>query len=159
MQRKKSSIETDNFDRAILRLVQEDNRLTNEQIAAQVNLSASAVRRRLLALRSSGIIARDVSIVDPGKVGFTVIVMVRCEVESSAAYDRFKDRMKDCPKVTQCYSTSGEHDFIVVAHMLNMSEYNRWIHDFVIGDPDLNRCDTAFVFDTVKFDTAISLED
>lgn len=148
----------DSFDKALLRLVQQDNRQTHEVLGEKVGLSPSAVRRRLKILRDSGIIARDVSILDLDRTGFTVIVMVRCETESAEVYNRFKARMKSCERVLQCYSTSGEHDFIVVAHMEDMPAYNTWLQEYVIGDAGLNRCDTAFAFETIKYETAVIVD-
>ena len=52
----------DDFDRAILAIVQRNNRLSCAEIGDQVGLSGSAVRRRLAALRDNGVIAQDVSI-------------------------------------------------------------------------------------------------
>lgn len=147
-------MELDAFDKAILRLVQRDARLSHEAIGEQVSLSASAVRRRLKAMREAGLIAREVAILEPDAAGFRVVVLVRCETESAEVYDRFKRRMRACEDVLECYSVSGDHDFIVIAHMPDMAAYNAWLQDYVIGDEGLNRCDSAFVFETVKYDTA-----
>jgi Lrp/AsnC family leucine-responsive transcriptional regulator len=148
----------DSFDRAILTLVQADNRLTHEAIAARISLSPSAVRRRLQELRRNGVIEKDVAMLSRDRLGFTVIVGVRCAREDEDVYERFKESMRACPEVGQCYSVSGDHDFIVVAHMPDMPRYNAWLKRYIIGDPDLNRCDTHFAFETVKFETALDLE-
>ena len=59
----------DRFDRHLLNLVQEDASQTAEQLAAAVPLSVSAIQRRLKRLRETGIIQRDIAVVDPKQVG------------------------------------------------------------------------------------------
>lgn len=57
----------DAWDKNILTLLQRDNRLSQREIAEQVNLSPSAVNRRIAALEEAGIIKGNVSLIDAGK--------------------------------------------------------------------------------------------
>ena len=66
----------DHFDHAILQIVQDDCSLGYEAIAEKVGLSASAVRRRLVNLKRSGVIVAERAIVDPSHIGVTLIVSV-----------------------------------------------------------------------------------
>lgn len=72
---------TDSFDDVILALVQRNNQLSHAAIGAQVNLSASAVRRRIKAMRDNGIIVADVALVDPAWQGLSFIVQFFLERE------------------------------------------------------------------------------
>ena len=145
----------DSFDRAILAEIQRDTRVTYEQLADRVNLSESAARRRLQKLRASGIVRREVALLDGDRLGFTVIVGMRCSEESESSYARLTARWDECASITQVYNTSGEADFILVTHFPDMPAYDAWLKDYVIGDPDIERCDSSFCFSTVKFETAI----
>ncbi len=80
----------DPFDRAILRIIQRDNRTPQRAIAAAVNLSTAAVQRRIAAMEKAGIIARNAAIVDPDAVDLdiTAIVEVQLTDERSATVDR-----------------------------------------------------------------------
>ncbi|MEO6633932.1 MAG: winged helix-turn-helix transcriptional regulator, partial [Mucilaginibacter sp.] len=69
-------MKTDQFDKHILRLVQQDNRLTADELADKVGLSPSAVQRRLKRLRDEKIIEADVSIVSPQVVGLELTCVV-----------------------------------------------------------------------------------
>jgi len=95
----------DSFDRAILRLVQQDNRMPQRRIAEQVNLSAAAVQRRIAAMEQAGIIARNVAVVDPEALGMgiTAIVEVNLHDERSASVDAAKALFRATPEVQQCY--------------------------------------------------------
>src|SRR3546814_9415729 len=62
----------DSFDRAILRILQRDNKTPQREIAGAVNLSAAAVQRRIAAMEAAGIIERNVTIVDTRALGMTI---------------------------------------------------------------------------------------
>jgi Lrp/AsnC family leucine-responsive transcriptional regulator len=145
----------DDYDRKLLVELQRDNRQSYDRLAAAVNLSATAVRRRVTAMRRSGIIAKDVSILRPGALGVTVIVSVRFEKESHATYRAFKAKMLALPEVTQCYAVSGEVDFILVAHMPDLGAWDRWIDEHLLSDDSLARSTTNIVTSEVKFETAL----
>ena len=150
--------ELDQPDRRILAIIQQDNRLTYDQIAERVNLSPSAVRRRLQRLRADGVIMKDVSILNPASFGITVIVSIRLESETHAIYENFKRQMLAAPEVAQCYTVSGEADFIVIAHLKDLPSYEKWMGEYVISDPSVQRADTNIVYSRVKYETAIHLE-
>jgi len=147
----------DGFDRKLLREVQRDNLRSQSELGEVVGLSPSAVRRRLKRLREAGVILSDVSLIAPSTIGETVIIGVRMEKESAASYARFKSRMLDCPEVSQCYSVSGEVDFVIVAHMENMEAYDGWIAEHLLSDAAIARSTTNIVYSRVKFETALPI--
>src|SRR6266481_2829929 len=108
-------MKTDQFDKHILRLVQQNNRLTAGELADIVGLSPSAVQRRLKRLREEKIIEADVSIVSPkaGGVEVTCIVDVILERGSSQMIEKFKSAMQQLSEVMQCYYVTGTYDFIM----------------------------------------------
>lgn len=150
-----NTIALDSFDRALLDEIQRDNRQSNLVLAAKVNLSESAVRRRLQRFRKSGLIANEVALLDRNRNGFTVIIGMRCTTESRDSYARLEARWAECPAISQVYNTSGEADFVLIGHFEDMPTYDQWLDDYVIADPDVERCDSTFAFRTVKFETAI----
>ena len=93
----------DDFDRAILRLIQRDTRMPQRAIAEAVNLSTAAVQRRIAAMERSGVIVRNVAIVDPDQVGLgvTSIVEVNLVDEKAARVDKAKQLFRDAPEVTK----------------------------------------------------------
>ena len=74
----------DAIDRKILALLQEDNQITNQALAEKVGISPPPCHRRVRRLREEGIIARDVSLVDPVKVGRSLIVFASITWSASA---------------------------------------------------------------------------
>lgn len=148
-------MELDDFDRKILRLVQSDNRRTNTEIAQAVHLSEPSVRRRLDRLRKAGVIRAEVALLDRERLGVTLIVTITFKDDSPEAYRAFGDRMRAEACVSECYSIAGPSDFVVIAHAPNLPEFERWAHTAIMSDAAIQRYDTAVVYSTVKYETAI----
>lgn len=151
------AVELDEFDRAILNVVQGDNLLTHTEIGERVHLSPSSVRRRLAVLREAGVIAADVSIIDPSVLGrtITVIVSVMFEQETPEAYEAFRKRMMKAPEVSQCYSVAGPVDFVLVCHARDLAEHEKWAERVLMADPMIKRSTSQVVWSRTKFTTRI----
>lgn len=115
----------DSFDRAILRILQRDNRTPQRSIAEAVNLSTAAVQRRVAALERDGIIARNSAMVAPHALGLaiTAIVDVRLTDEKAATVDRVKAQFRADPDVQQCYYVTGGPSFVLLTLSSDMSSY------------------------------------
>jgi Lrp/AsnC family transcriptional regulator, leucine-responsive regulatory protein len=115
----------DQFDRAILRLLQRDNKMPQRAIAEAVNLSTAAVQRRIAAMEKSGIIERNVAIVDTRAVQMTVttIVEVKLVDERLATVDHAKALFQAAPEVQQCYYVTGGLSFVLVIVVPDMIAY------------------------------------
>lgn len=145
----------DSFDRRLLKLLQEDNRRSNADLGERVGLSESAVRRRTAALRASGVIRADVSLLDPARLGVTVIVSIRFEKESAMTYTEFKAHVLSNDAISQCYTVSGDDDFILVGHFTDMGAYDDWVNAVLLTNPAIARSTTNVVYRCVKNSTAI----
>ena len=106
----------DDFDRAILNVVQRDSSLTHEAIGAQVSLSASSVRRRLAALREGGFILREVALLDGGESGVTLIVSLTLTEETPEAYEALDAVLANEAAVKQTYHIAGSDDYILIVN-------------------------------------------
>jgi Lrp/AsnC family leucine-responsive transcriptional regulator len=148
----------DNIDRRLLDEMQRDNRRTLAELAEAANTSTSSARRRIDRMRSAGVIEADVSIVSPQVAGVEIIVHVMMQQESSASYANFRKRVLLADEVTQCYSVTGESDFILHVQMPDLSDYDTWIENFILADPDVRRCDSHVVYSRVKFTTAVRMD-
>ncbi|MBR0894733.1 Lrp/AsnC family transcriptional regulator [Bradyrhizobium tropiciagri] len=115
----------DSFDRAILRIIQRDNKTPQRSIAEAVNLSAAAVQRRIAAMEAAGVIERNVAIVDTKTVqmAITAIVEVRLTDERLHTVDMAKSLFRDAPEVQQCYYVTGGISFMLVIVSPDMAAY------------------------------------
>lgn len=148
-------MELDDFDRSILRIVQHDNQRSHGSIGDEINLSASSVRRRLAVMRGAGIIVADVSVTDPSKRGLTFITSVAFQHENPEAYDAFREQMTEETAVSQCYSVSGDFDFILMVHAQNPAAYEKWGEVKLMSNPAIGRYSTSIVWSRTKFTTHI----
>ncbi|MEE4453188.1 Lrp/AsnC family transcriptional regulator [Novosphingobium resinovorum] len=123
MPRKSAPI--DDFDRAILRILQRDARTPQRTIGEAVNLSAAAVQRRIAAMEQAGVIAGNVALVDPAALGLTVtaVVEVFLRDERTASIDRAKALFRETAEVQQCYYTTGGTSFVLVIVTGDMRSY------------------------------------
>jgi Lrp/AsnC family transcriptional regulator, leucine-responsive regulatory protein len=150
----------DGFDLAILREVQADNQVTSAALAERVNLSPSACLRRLQKLRESGLIRRDVAIVDYTALGrgLTVMTLVALKTETSGMGAGFAARVGAHDYVTHCMSVTGEFDFALTLRLTSMQDYERFIEAELLSDGNVARFVTLVGLKETKFETAIPLD-
>ena len=142
----------DSFDCAILDLLQRDNTLPQREIAEAVHLSTPAVQRRIKRLQDSGVIAANVAVVAAAKVGrpLTIIVEVRVVSEQRERVAPFKPRVQADPAVQQCYSITGDGDFLLLLSAASMEEYEAITERLFGGDDNIERFRTSVALGTLK---------
>lgn len=147
----------DAFDRAILRIVQRDNRTPQRRIAEQVNLSAAAVQRRIAAMEAAGVIAANVAMVDPDTLGLaiTAIVEVQLMDERASTVDAAKKLFSETPDVQQCYFVTGGVSFVLVIVTRDMRSYEALTRRLFAENDLVERYRTLIALDRVKADPAI----
>ena len=115
----------DEFDRAILRILQQDNRTRQRTIGQAVNLSAAAVQRRIAAMEAAGVIQANVALVDHDalSLAITAIVEVLLRDERADTVDRAKALFSATPEVQQCYYVTGGVSFMLIIIAPDMRVY------------------------------------
>lgn len=148
----------DAFDRAILRILQADNRTPQRAIADQVHLSAAAVQRRIAAMEEAGVM-RNAALVSPDALGLSItsIVEVHLRDERARTVDAAKKLFRAAPEVQQCYYVTGGISFVLVIVTADMRSYERLTrqlfsdHDFIASFRSL------IALDRVKEGAAIAI--
>ena len=147
----------DERDRAILRLLQEDGRLTNLELAQRINLSPSACLRRVKLLEESGLISRYVMLLDEKLAGLpgTAFVLVTLDQQGRAALDRFERAIHRHPEVTECCLLAGTADYMVRVAYADAADFER-IHTGILTQlPGVARVQSTLALRTVKKTTAL----
>lgn len=149
----------DEFDRKILALLQQDNRMPQRDISDAVHLSPSAVNRRIAALEAAGVIRGNVAVVDPAKAGrpITIIVEVTVESERFDLLDAVKRRLAACPQVQQLYYVTGDADFVLIVNVADMAEYERLTRELFFAEGNVKRFRTMVVMERSKVSLAVSM--
>ncbi len=152
-------MKTDQFDKHILRLLQQNNRLTSDELAEVVGLSSSAVQRRLKRLRDEKIIEADVSIISPSVVGIqmTCVVDVSLERGTSQALEKFKALMLTCKEIMQCYYVTGSYDFVLIVNTQSMQQYETFTNKWLLDNSDVKHFYTHVVMEKVKVGYSVSI--
>jgi Lrp/AsnC family transcriptional regulator, leucine-responsive regulatory protein len=142
----------DSFDFRILDLIQKDAAMPQRDIAEAVNLSASAVNRRIAAMQKDGVILRQAAIVDPAKVGrlITIIVEVSLESERPDQLDKVRKRFVACPAVNQVYYVTGEVDFVLILTVKDMAEFEALTRELFFAEGNVKRFQTLVAMDRAK---------
>jgi len=151
----------DAFDRAILRIVQRDNKAPQRQIAEAVNLSAAAVQRRIAAMEDAGIIAGNIAVLDPDalSLAITAIVEVQLRDERAPTVDAAKALFRDAANVQQAYFVTGGVSFVLVIICRDMREYEALTRRLFAENELIDRYRTLIALDRVKADTALVIPD
>lgn len=142
----------DQFDAAILKAVQKNNRLTSDELGELVHLSGSACQRRLKRLRTTNIIEADVSIISPKSLGrpLTMIILVSLERERIDIIDTFKRAVKNCEEIMMCFYITGDADFILIVTAKDMEDYEQFTRRFLYSSLDVKAVKTMVAVDWVK---------
>ena len=102
--------------------------VTNLALAERVGLSPPACLRRVRRLRDEQVVVKDVAIVDPAKVGQSIVAFVGVELDRQRedVLAGFERKMSREAEVQQCYFVSGETDYLLVVACRDMEAYNEF---------------------------------
>ncbi len=153
----------DNTDRRLLAALQANGRATFDELAERVSLSPSATLRRVRRLEESGVISGYAALVQPERVGLTLTAYLNVRLEKHAdshkrsPMDAFRASVQNWPEVVECYSLTGEMDYLLRVVVRDMAHYSRFVLDTLLKHPSVQDCKTSFVLDRVKRTTALPL--
>ena len=149
----------DKADLQILRILQENARLTTKELAARVHLSPTPVFERLKRLDNEGYIRKYVAVLDAEKLhcGFVVFCSVKLRRLNRDIAAEFTRIVRGLPEVTECYNISGDYDYLLKIHAPDMKYYQEFTLN-VLGTIDsLGSLMSTFVMDEVKHDYGIPI--
>ena len=150
----------DRFDLAILDILQADNTTPQRAIAQAVNLSAPAVQRRIQRLKDSGVIRANVAVLDPVKVGkpLTIVLEVHLDNERPNRTAPLRVRIAAEDAVQQCYSVTGEADYLLVVNVASMADYEALTRRLFEGDDNIKRFRTSVALASLKTGLRVPLD-
>jgi len=144
-------------DRKILAELQQDSRLTMQELGEKTGMSSSACWRRVKSLEEAGIIDRYAAFVNARKAGFgfSSIVHVSLARHEQKNVDRFIKEVLRLPQVLECFATSGEADFHLRVVVEDIDAYNAFLDDFIFRLPGVSQVRSNIVLKEIKADTAL----
>lgn len=149
----------DRYDKAILKALQRDGRISNVQLAAQVSLSESACLRRVRALEDSGLIDRYAALLNQARSGLSVDVFVHIGLhrEENRELQAFEEAVRSIPEVMECYLMTGEFDYLLRVVVADMADYERLHKDALTRLPGVARVNSSVAIRTVQKTTELPL--
>lgn len=144
------------IDIKILNIIQQDARISNAEIARQVNLAPSAVLERVRKLEERGVIRGYATEIDAAQVdfGLTAFVAVRTN-DCCSETDKY---LKAIPEVLEVHDVAGEDSYFLKVRVKNTEELSRLLREKLKNVPNVASTKTTIVLQTLKETTALPLE-
>lgn len=142
----------DRIDRKILRILQEDGRITNTALAKAVGLSPTPCLERVKKLEKSGVIEGYSAKVNPDKLGSPLLVFVEITLSrtSTDSFADFSAAAQKTEEVLECHLVSGDFDFLLKARVADMAAYRKLLGETILNMPGVNESRTYVVMEAVK---------
>ena len=149
----------DKFDLKILNLLQSNGRLSNQELAERIGLSTAPCWRRVKRLESLGLIDGYVALLNASRLGLSVtaFTFVSLEQHHPDSVKVFDAAIADRPEVLECYSLSGQHDFLLRIVATSLASYEEFLSKFILAISSVRSASTSFVLKTKKFTTQVPI--
>lgn len=146
----------DETDSRILRLLQEDGRITNSELAEKIHRSESSCHRRVRRLESERVIQRYVALLDQNALGQpeNIFVEITLENQSEAHLDAFEAAVPTCPGVMSCFFMTGDADYLLHVVAADTAHYEQLYRAHLSRFPGVARIRSSFALRTVCKQTA-----
>jgi len=142
----------DNKDRDIIKALQRNGRLTNQDLAAQVNLSPSPCLRRTRALEEKGVIKGYTAIVDERAYGLPVTALVRIRLSSHTGdvVKLFEKKVHETEQILDCYVITGSEDYLLRVLVEDLKSYEEFVRHKLHNIPGIASIDSSFAYGVLK---------
>lgn len=149
----------DSLDKAILKHLQADGRISNAELARRINLSPPATHARIRQLEKEGYIRQYAALVDREKAGYDMLCFVHMSLQlhQQEQIDTVRVAINQMPEVLECYHVTGEFDYLLKVVIRNRKDLERFVMDQLTPIPGVARVYTSLVLTEVKSTTALPL--
>ena len=139
-------------DMAILKLLQQNARMSVKEISESVQLSTTPVHERIKRLEASGVIKQYATLIDGAKIkkGLMVICYVSLNQHSKKSGTQFIKLINELPEVVECYSISGEFDFMLKIVAEDMNSYYNFHVNKLSQAENIGQVQSVFIMGVVK---------
>lgn len=151
----------DRIDKNILDKLQEDGRISNQELADYVALSPSPCLRRVKQLEEDGYIRQYVALLNPNKIGLQLMIMVSVGLNShdSKIMKDFEESVALIPEVIQCYMITGQSaDYLLKVIVANLEEYQSFLLKKLTIINGVNQVQSSFVLQRIVDKTSLPLD-
>lgn len=149
----------DEFDLKILRILQQEGRVTTLQLAERVGLSPTPCARRVKRLEDDGYIDRYVGLLNAARLGvrLNVFVSIRLRSQTRDAFDRFDDEIKYMPEIVGCYLLTGSFDYLLQVRVADVDAFRDFMRSKLTAIEGVIETQSSIVLQELKATTEIPL--
>jgi DNA-binding Lrp family transcriptional regulator len=149
----------DGIDRRILRVLQENGRIQNVELAEKVGLSPSPCLRRVKMLEESGVIERYVALLDASKidVGLTVFARIWLTSQDAETVEHVAAEVRRLPQVVECHLMAGDCDFLLRVVAADLEAYRQFQVDHLTSIKGVQTVRTEVPMQKVKLTSELPL--
>jgi Lrp/AsnC family transcriptional regulator, leucine-responsive regulatory protein len=142
----------DKSDKQILKLLQQDGRISNADLARKIGLSPPSMLQRVRKLEQSGFIKGYSTRLEAEKLGFNlhVIAMISLSMHQDQPIDQFIADILKVPEVLACYHVSGDYDFMLRIVAKDMPDYERILKERLASIKVVGKIHSCFVLNVNK---------
>ncbi len=153
----------DETDIKLLEVLQDNASLSNQALAARAHISPPTCLRRVKRLRDTGLIEREIAILNPDKLaaalghGLTALVEITLDQQGAERQQAFEARVAQDRAVQQCYRVSPGPDFVLVVHVSDMPAYLALAQRLFTSDANVRNVKAFFSIKRAKFEPKLPL--
>ena len=146
-------------DRRLLNELQRDATRKQSELAELVGMSRTSCWRRIRDFEEAGLIERQVALLNPRVAGFNIQVLLLVAMTEHTDENRqgFERHVSLLPEVTECFSVSGDRDYVLHVVVKDMDTYNEFLNSQVLKHPAVRSASSTFVLRRVKYSTELPL--
>jgi Lrp/AsnC family leucine-responsive transcriptional regulator len=149
----------DEIDRRLLRALQADGRITNQELAQRCNLSPAACHERFKRLRERGYIIGFTALLDPEKLDRALLIFVEILLDRTTGdlFEQFAASVRETPEILECHMVAGGFDYLIKARVQDMAAYRDFLGGTLVNMPGVRETRTYAVLEEVKSTIALPI--
>ena len=146
-------------DHKLLMAIQEDFSLSQIELAQRSGMSRTSVWRRIRELDEAGVIDGRVALLNPKAMGLLIHVLLSVSMieHSEKIRNSFETYVAGLPEVMECFSVSGERDYVLQIISRDMESYNEFLNQRILHHASVRSASSSFALRRVKYTTALPL--
>ena len=146
-------------DRRLLNELQRDATRNQSELAELVGMSRTSCWRRIREFEEAGLIERQVAVLNPKLAGFNIQVLLLVAMTEHTDKNRqsFETHVSSLREVTECFSVSGDRDYVLHVVVSDMDSYNDFLNGSILKHAAVRSASSTFVLRRVKYSTALPI--
>jgi Lrp/AsnC family leucine-responsive transcriptional regulator len=148
----------DRIDQEILRALQTNGRKPVSELAREVRLTTTPCLDRVRRLEKGGYIKGYRALLDPNRLGLSLLafVEIRVDATTAASCDQLRATIASMEEIIECHKITGEFDYLLKLRVSDMNAYRQFLDGRLTQLPGIERTRTVVVVDEIKTESVLS---